>query len=151
MDDAAGRGGRFLERSERPANRQAASSSPGQIVWHNLQFVRMPAGQAGHPAPGRTPASARRSNSALRCRSYSWFKHGDITVCVTTPCLRVWLRHGAVSEPRPSGSRCALTYDALFSLNSEIEILKESMPFETSRLYCGNSTPTKLDFHNAGR
>jgi len=41
LDDAAGRGGRFLERSERPANRQAAHSSPAKIVWHNLQFVRM--------------------------------------------------------------------------------------------------------------
>src|ERR1035438_6212805 len=39
-------------------------------------------------------------------------KRGDVIVCAATACSRARLR----TEPRPSGSGCAIIYDALFRM-----------------------------------
>jgi hypothetical protein len=43
-------------------------------------------------------------------------KHDDLIVCASTACLRARLRTEPGPAGTPSGSACAITCDALFSL-----------------------------------
>ncbi|SPF54350.1 hypothetical protein SBA4_6330016 [Candidatus Sulfopaludibacter sp. SbA4] len=61
----------------------------------------------------RDAAVLRESSKELvkqRLPTLDDIKHDDLIVCASTACLRARLR----TEPRPSGSACAITYDALF-------------------------------------
>src|ERR1039457_2220865 len=59
-----------------------------------------------------TRISTRTRDIQAYCgRSESRSKRGGVIVCAATACSRARLR----TEPRPSGSGCAIIYDAVFS------------------------------------